>query len=305
LSSVELMTLKGQCEAVQWKQRTEFQSTFLRVFFSLSKVIELEKQQKNAQMISAHAPEVDIVPLESLRNLGVTLGRRLRGVNQGYEAHSLYDVLTSPGLMNRYAILLLGSLDTTGYGKSQYAKRLAVEWSKAMCRALNLSADRALVVITNTIDAARDIQFKPGMVWLLDEFEVGDPNQIIYVSSNMLKVLFTASEPGSLRCRMTDLVLPAGVARVITANADGPEEWTGSRCAWSPPLERKAIVFQVTKRLCADDWKPSDDQPSATRASAEAIARARETIMNELRALKQSAAPKPVTKGFWSMFSSK
>ena len=44
LSSVELMTLKGQCEAVQWKQRTEFQSTFLRVLFSLSKVIELEKQ---------------------------------------------------------------------------------------------------------------------------------------------------------------------------------------------------------------------------------------------------------------------
>ena len=256
-------------------------------------------------MISAHAPAVDIVPLASLRNLGEVLGSRFKGTGLGHEAHSLYDVLTSPGLMNTYAILLLGSLDTTGYGKSQYAKRLSVEWSKAMCSALNLSADRALVVITNTIDAAREIQFKPGMVWILDEFEVGDREQVIYMSSNMLKVLGSRAEPCSLRCRMSDLSLPAGVAVIVTGNADSPDEYVGSRCDWSAPIQRKFIVFQITKRLCAEDWKPSDDLPSATRASAEAIARARETIMNELRALKQSAAPKPVTKGFWSMLSSK
>ena len=121
----------------------------------------------------------------------------------------------------------------------------------------------------------------------------------------MLKVLGSRAEPCSLRCRMSDLSLAAGVAVIVTGNADSPDEYVGSRCDWSAPIQRKFIAFQITKRLCAEDWKPSDDQPSGTRASVEAIARARETIMMTLRALKHSAAPKPVKKGFWSMFSSK
>jgi hypothetical protein len=290
LSSVELMTLKGKCEMVPWKKRSDFQHSFLRVYFSLAKVIELEKQQFSCQMISAHAPEVDIVPLAELRNLATVFGNRLKGVGLGFESHSLYDLLTKPELLNKHGVLLLGSMDTTGFGKSQFAKRLAVEWSKAMCEAMGLHRDRAVVVITNTIDAAREIQFKPGMVWVLDEFEVGDREQVIYMSGNMLKVLFTIAEPGSLRCRMSDLSLPAGVARIVTANADEPAQWTGSRCPWSSPIERKAICFQVKKRLCSSDWgtKASSTTDSAAEAAA-VLESARTALLAQFKELKLEA----------------
>jgi hypothetical protein len=302
LSSVELMTLKGKCEMVAWKKRSDFQHTFLRVYFSLSKVVELEKQQFSCQMISAHAPEVDIVPLSSLRNLGVVLGSRFKGAGLGHEAHSLYDLLTNPELLSKHGVVILGDSETTtGFGKSQFAKRLAVEWSKSMCEAMGLQRDRAQVVITNTIDAARDIKFLPGMAWVLDEFEVGDREQVIYMSGNMLKVLGSRGEPCSLRCRMSDLSLPAGVAVIVTGNANSPNEWVGSRCQWSAPLQRKFIEFQITKRLCADEWR-EDNASTATAyvASAAVLEKARAILLAEIKELKLEAPQ--AKKSFLSQF---
>ena len=258
-------------------------------------------------MISAHAPEIDIVPLAMLRNLGAVLGSRLKGAGLGHEAHSLYDLLTKPELLSKHGVVILGGSETTtGFGKSQYAKRLAVEWSKAMCSAMNLSADRALVVITNTLDAARDIQFKPGMVWLLDEFDGADQNQVIYMSGNMLKVLGSRAEPCSLRCRMSDLSLPAGVPVILTGGANSPDEYVGTRCQWSSPIQRKFIVFQVTKRLCVEEWRNDNDETAtASVASTDVLEKARKLLSAELTEARGAtvATPARTDRSFWNLFN--
>jgi hypothetical protein len=255
-------------------------------------------------MISANAPEIDIVPLAMLRNLCAVVGSRLKGAGLGHEAHSLYDLLTKPELLSKHGVVILGDAETTtGFGKSQFAKRLALEWSKAMCRAMNLSADRAVVVVTNTIDAARDIKFLPGMAWVLDEFEVADREQVIYMSGNMLKVLFSRAEPCSLRCRQSDLSLPTGVAVIVTGNAESPEEWVADRCKWSAPIQRKCIQFQVKKRLCADEWV-SDKAETATAsvASTEVLEAARKLLSAELNEARGAAVANPA-RSFWNLFN--
>ena len=50
-------------------------------------------------------------------------------------------------------------------------------------------------------------------------------------------------------------MLPAGMPRVITANATSGKESCGYRCKWSKPLERKGIVFVIEKPLCNDRWR--------------------------------------------------
>jgi hypothetical protein len=254
MSPEQLTVLKGRCETVPVKQRNEFQQTFLRVYFSLARVIELSRTPGRSLCYSAWDPSIKIIPLNELKNLATVLGVRSKGTDKGFESYSLLDLLQDPSLMSKYGILILGANKHSGCGKSQFAKRLALEWSKAICAALDLPKDRAIVVITNTIDAARDIVFLAGMVWLLDEFEAGDRDQVIYCSANMMKVIFTPSEPCSVRGRCADIKLPANVARIITGNADSVEEWTGARFSWTEPLQRKCIHFQLSKDICQENW---------------------------------------------------
>jgi hypothetical protein len=254
MSPEQLIVLKGKCEAVPVKQRNEFQQTFLRVFLSLNRVMELSRNGGKSMCYSAWDPSIQIIPLNELKNLATVFGTRSKGTDKGFESYSLLNLLQDPSLMSKCGILILGANQHSGCGKSQFAKRLGLECAKAVCAALDLPKDRAVVVITNTIDAARDIVFLPGMVWLLDEFEAGDRDQVIYCSANMMKVLFTRSEPCSVRGRCADIKVPANVAVIITGNADSVQEWSGARFAWTEPLQRKCIHFQLSRDICQENW---------------------------------------------------
>ena len=131
--------------------------------------------------------------------------------------------------MSKHAVLILGESPTTGYGKTQMALRLGMEWARAMTEAQQLPMEEAQVVFTNTIDAAKNIKFKQGMVWVLDEFSPGDQDQVVHCSENMLKILFSPSTGGTIRCRNSDVEICPGVARIITANARSPQDWCGDK----------------------------------------------------------------------------
>ena len=45
-----------------------------------------------------------------------------------------------------------------------------------------------------------------------------------------------------------------GVPRIFTANSSSPSEWVEPRMLWSAPLQRKAVVFKITKPLCHESW---------------------------------------------------
>ena len=46
-----------------------------------------------------------------------------------------------------------------------------------------------------------------------------------------------------------------GHPRVCTANVMNVQEWCGYRLKWSYPLQRKAIVFQITDYLIDEEWR--------------------------------------------------
>jgi hypothetical protein len=271
-------------------------------------VLEIERGKDAQLQISAWEPAVKIIPLEQLVNLSVISGCRLRGAEAGHDSYSFADLLTKPEILDKHGVLILGSDSTTGYGKSQFAKRLAVSWSCAMCEGMGLSRDRAKVVITNTIDAAKDIKFEPGMVWVLDELCAKDREQVIYFSENIFKVLMTPSESGSIRARNADIVLPPHVARIVTGNADNVEDWLGSRSPWSLPMQRKSIYFQLSRTCCSSDWHAQTstvaDQPNAVGGALDC---ARDILMKDLDAAKQACQEREdrqttASGSFWSRF---
>ena len=80
-------------------------------------------------------------------------------MSQTTETCNLQDLYIKPP-MHKYGILILGSAETTGFGKSQFALRLAVEWCRAYHEATGCPKEDCCVVFTNTLDVARDIVFK-------------------------------------------------------------------------------------------------------------------------------------------------
>ena len=90
--------------------------------------------------------------------------------------------------MAKHGIVILGHDTTTGFGKTRLALRLAVEWAKAYNQEHDLPKEQAMVVFTNTVDVARDIVFKKGFVWVIDDMKAHDKTQVMYLSENGLKV---------------------------------------------------------------------------------------------------------------------
>ena len=173
------------------------------------------------------------------------------------ENFDLTDLFTK-AFLNRYGIIILGEPVTTWYGKTQFALRLALEWCKNFHEATGCPKEDCCVAFTNTIDVARELNFKRSYCWICDEMVPADGTQTIYASENMLKVFLTPMAPGSLRSRNADMVLPVGMPRIIPANAENAEEWCGFRCKWSAPLQRKSIVFSIDKPLCDEAWRKGD-----------------------------------------------
>ena len=266
-----VLLLKGRAVAVFWKDRTEFQKVFLRSFKTLMETLERENRI-NGIRFNAYKPTMEIVPANMLINLDQK-GTRLKEVKLELETFSLRSLFNNPWALKR-GIVILGPPNTTGFGKTQFAFRLAVELAKAYCEAKRLPKENAVVVFSNTVDVAKDIKWKPGYVWILDEFSPADHAQAIHMSENMMKVLVEPNVPGSTRCRNEDLQLPAGVMRTFTGNADSPVQWCGNRVPWSEPLQRKSIVYVIDKPLVSELWR----QPENHEENGDAA----EDIMNAL-----------------------
>ena len=253
LSKEQIVFLRGKANTKPHNERTDFQKAFLRSFGDLMMTREI-RSKSNALVFSAYEPTMAIVPFEKLINLKSQKGTRLQEVSMQTETYDLLDLFTKP-LLSKYGIVILGTPETTGFGKTQYALRLAVERCIAYNRATNSPRDEAQIVFSNTLDACRDVTFRKGYVLVVDEFCPEDQTQAQSMSENMLKGLMSPMQPCTFHCRNQDGVLPAGVPRIFTANAESAQAWCGNRLKWSEPLQRKAVVFSIKQPLCDDSWR--------------------------------------------------
>jgi hypothetical protein len=275
LTPIQREMLKGKCSCVAVKDRDEFESMYLRAYPIMMKVRDLEVKAGTTITINAYNVPFPVVPLECLMGLQQT-GTRLREVELTTQSYKLEDLFLDASIMQKHAVLLLGSNRTTGFGKTQMALRLAIEWCIAMNKASKSPPEDAQILISNTIDVGKGICFKPGMVWVLDEFSPCDAAQLVHCSENLLKILFTCNLKGTLRGRNSDISVSHDVARIITGNADSGAQWVGKGMTWSQPLRRKSVLFQIGSSLVSDAFRRGaavlpDDLSVECSAAASAV----------------------------------
>jgi len=299
LTEPQRETLRGQCQMVAAGRRSEFQKLFLAQFQCMTKVAQLRANAISGDTVWHAANPIQVViGLGDLVNLDQK-GTRLDETTNRDVTYTLRDVFEQAELMAKYGIILLGPDGTSGFGKSQLAQRLAIHWTLARAQAMGLQPAEAMVAMTNTMDLGNKIDFKTGWCWVLDEFMPADKEAQVYCSESSLKVLLSPMAPGSIRARNTDAKIPAGVARIVTANAGSLAEWlgeplmAGKKGVVPHPIRRKAITFVIKKRLCSPQWVAAANSstgvdPTVTMASTIMVARVQEALGLSV------AAPAPV-----------
>ena len=150
--------IKGEVLVKPTKERSPFEQTFLRAVAQLTKVQKMRAMSSSGLVFNAYRPPFPIVPLNHIINIDQQ-GTKLVEQTRTTEHHTLWDLLSNCTILSRYAALILGADSTTGFGKTQFALRLACEWSKAMAEDRGLSKDAAQVCFMNSLDAAKDIEF--------------------------------------------------------------------------------------------------------------------------------------------------
>ena len=258
LTTEQIETLKGNIVMKPVKGRSDFEHSFMRAHAQLVKVSILRTKGSKNMCFNAFEPPFPIVELNALINLNQE-GSRMEEVSRAQVQYRLRDMFTNAEFLNNYAVLFLGSDRTTGYGKTQLALALACHYAKARCEALGQPKDTAKVLLSNTIDVVKDFEFTQGTVWILDEFKPADTDSQVYVTENMLKVLLSPRQSGTLRARNNDIKLPEGVVRIITSNAVDGQDWCGKKILYSDPLKRKSIMFKITKPLIPSGYFQSKD----------------------------------------------
>ena len=249
LTKQQLDTLKGRCELTNPKNRTEFQSAFLRSYNSIRNVKESQMTLSNGDVLTPDNLPFKVPELSDLRNLRKNMGSRLIQTDSGsddkFEVYSLYDLIADPNLMTNYGIVMLGSNYTTGYGKSMFAIRLALEYVKAYADKECVSYNECRVIVVGTFDALtryKPLRVKRDVV-IFDEVNPGDKSQIVHSGPQTLKNVLNVASNSTVRGRGSDadIIFPAGMPVIFTANADNPSEWAGG-ALWTKPMQRKSTM---------------------------------------------------------------
>lgn len=261
MSEADLRMLKASIVVKPVSERSIGDSAVLRVMPHLIQIrADRDPFGESTLFWSAARPPIPVVGRRHLRNLDQT-GRRLVEQSDGleFEECSLQDLLDNLDLLRRFAIVLMGPDGSTGFGKSAFAKHLAVVFARHMCATLGLPPTDATVCWTSTIDDLSSINIKRGWAVAFDEFSVGCKDTVQYMSEGMFKILADPQSSGNLRARAKNARLATDTARIMTCNARTPTEWANGRFVWSAPIQRKCIVFRIDRAIVVPAWSSLPD----------------------------------------------
>jgi hypothetical protein len=250
LTQQQFSDLKGKCLLVETKKRSKFQNMFLRVLPALQEA-RREEEKKSISDVGFNPFNMEpgytgLFPLDSFINLDQK-GYRLNEKTGNMEFLTLQGLVRNPvEFLSNYAVVILGPPNTTGWGKTTFAKALARHYLVESTPRYKHS--EAFCYVVSTVDALPK-SIKGHQVVLLDEFRVADKEQLIYLSENGFKVLLDVKNEGSIRARTTDIQLGARVPRLMTSNASSAEDWCGGRFKWDMPQRRKCFVFVIDRPL--------------------------------------------------------
>lgn len=265
LNDQDFLKMKGEINLIPNSKKDDFHWAFLKSFGSLRELRSLRNRQGNL-CFQAQYPPIPVVPLDQLAELEQT-GTVLDEKSQNMVTHSLRSLFES-GLAMRYAIMIGGGNITTGFGKSQFCHRLAIELALAITAAYKLPSSDAKVIVCTTLDVLRTcMPLSLGTVLIFDDFHLFDKEQIIHISEHGLKQLFNPRAVATMRARNDDITIPLGIPRLFTANVVSGHAWCGGRLDWSLPLQRRVLFFNISKRIVATTWEPDEAEIDDNRVA--------------------------------------
>ena len=259
MTETERVTARGRVRAISTKERTNEQDIFLRCYDDMANKSKNEKHVEGRSATwNAYSPPTatKVPPLSALINLNQE-GTRYEPDTKSYLKYTLKDCLENKDdIMFKYGIYILGgNQETTGYGKSSFARALASNLAQCIAEGNNIPKDGARVVEAKTFEGLKNIDFNKGDVIILDELKPADKESNVYCTESHLKAFNDVSANTTMRARNSDLIIPAGIPRITTGNALTRNEYFGSFD--SKPLERKSITFFIVKRLVTMEWVAS------------------------------------------------
>ena len=142
-----------------------------------------------------------------------------------------------------------------------------------MCKVRDLPDSACNIVFTTSLDACKTIDFvaQSVLAMICDEMHFSDVAQIQFFSEEMAKILFDRTKPCVIRSKgCQELVLPAGMALLLTANGFNVNEWLAPRATFSKPIQWKLITVCVDKPLLPRRNESEDPDVSQIAANYEA-----------------------------------
>jgi hypothetical protein len=186
-------------------------------------------------------------------DLNALIGERVDELSGLPVRVSYMSFLRDPRLHRRYAAVVLGNNETSGWGKSSLAESSARAWCLDRCERNGLPLESAMYLRVNSIDSIRAHQKSIDGIgtFIFDEVVLADRSQVQHMSENGVKSLLDVTRPADLRAREHQVILPADVPRIFTANSGSLEEWLGDVVVHIRdciPIFRRAFVFVMTQR---------------------------------------------------------
>jgi hypothetical protein len=280
LTVEQLNRFRGMVECKEPKQRTAFETAFMRCFTSLMKTRDsrgMRCEIINAYKYKKSQPSLLICPLQLLQGFEQQ-GVRLKEVSLANQLYTFRQLLADPDILQRYSVIVLGDDKTTGWGKTNSMLRVLCEHVMAHCESRGLPEDEANIIITNTVETLTTVDLAAAKVkaWLCDEMCPGDKDSQIYMSNNILKCMLTVTMNADIRAREKNIRIPAGLVRIFTSNARDNNEWVGRHLSFSEPMRRKSITFNIsggTPLVSPDWWTHSLGVQEAARCRAGRVSR--------------------------------
>jgi hypothetical protein len=258
LSAAALLRLKANIGLLPDSDRTEFQTTLLKVYPALVRLRESNAMQSTSVLVA--------------RGMQVALWSHFVGLDSQYCTRfceqtgqtlqiTLKDYFLNPEFHLTHSLVLAGANDTTGYGKTQLLLRFVSSVAATLSDQASAEGSTSRLIapiVSQTLDL-RD--HSTALVCrspiLFDDIRLTDGVQVQYLSEDLAKVLLDVRAGGKFRCRGQDIQLQPDTVRVFSSNCSSLAEFVGGEGhrieSLTETVERRVWFSRVTARLITDE----------------------------------------------------
>jgi hypothetical protein len=183
-----------------------------------------------------------VLPNDCFQNTGNLVGTRVDEWTGQKVSITWKEFMSNPEYFENHCAVILGSNETSGFGKSALAVRSALNMGKAMAMQRDLPASDGRCITRNSIEACRTLH---DLRWplVIDEFSPTDRSQAKHWSLDIAKVMGNMTMARDIAANYKNVDIPPHTPTIFTANAATLDQWMGDNFKDCLPILRRFFVF--------------------------------------------------------------